>query len=129
MVTPALKLVPSSIFLPLRLSWFLFSLDASSALIDFKIEVNELSSFTFLFTSCWVADDWRMLSADANLLLASAIIDCCFVLFLILSSWDFSSSIFSSNKDLSISFVLVLSWLFSPDWDTNFSSTALATFS
>ena len=50
--SPALKPVPSSIFLPLRLSWFLFSFGVSSALIDFKIEVNELSSFTFLSTSC-----------------------------------------------------------------------------
>ena len=56
-VTPVRKPVPSSIFLPLRLSWFLFSLEVSSALIDFKIEVNELISFVLASTSGCVADD------------------------------------------------------------------------
>ena len=54
---PVRKPVPSSIFLPLRLSWFLFSLGVSSALIDFKIEVNELISFVLASTSGCVADD------------------------------------------------------------------------
>ena len=54
---PVRKPVPSSIFLPLRLSWFLFSLGVSSALIDFKIEVNELISFVLASTSSCIADD------------------------------------------------------------------------
>ena len=78
--SPALKPVPSSIFLPLRLSWFLFSFGVSSALIDFKIEVNELSSFTFLSTSCWVAV-FALCNAFASSINFSAcsICDCCFL--------------------------------------------------
>ena len=38
------------VFLPLRLSWFLFSFTISSALIDFKIAVSELISW--LFVNC-----------------------------------------------------------------------------
>ena len=34
---------------------FLFSFTVSSAFIDLKIEVNELISLAFAFTSCWVA--------------------------------------------------------------------------
>ena len=51
--SPVLKPVPSSIFLPLRLSLFLFSFVTASALIDFRIVVNELISFAFASTSVW----------------------------------------------------------------------------
>ena len=47
--SPVLKPVPSSIFLPLRLSLFLFSFVTASALIDFRIVVNELISQLFQF--------------------------------------------------------------------------------
>ena len=83
---PSLKPVPSSIFLPLRLSWFLFSFTVSSALIDFKIEVNELISLALASTSCCIAEVCAKASAVANLLVASLIIDCCLELFLILSN-------------------------------------------
>ena len=128
-VTPLRKPVPSSIFLPLRLSWFLFSLDVSSALIDFKIDVKALISLAFLSTSSWVVLFFSKASADSNFLEASSISDFCLVLFFTLSSWAFSSSIFLVKSALSTSFVAALSWLFSPDWAANFSATASATFS
>ena len=127
---PSLKPVPSCIFLPLRLSVFLFSFTVSSALIDFKIEVNELISLALAFTSCWVAEACAKVSAVANLLVASFIIDCCLELFLILSNWDFSSPIFCNNKDLSASCcVFSVTCAFSLVCGFFFSSTASATFS
>ena len=128
-VTPVRKPVPSSIFLPLRLSWFLFSLDVSTALIDFKIVIKELISFVLASTSSCVELFSNNVSADSSFLVASSISDFCLVLFFTLSSWAFNSSIFLLRSDLSTSFVVLSSWLFSPDWTTNFSATAVATFS
>ena len=129
---PSLKPVPSSIFLPLRLSVFLFSFTVSSALIDFKIEVNELISLAFASTSCWEAEVCNKVSAAANLLVASFIIDCWLELFLILSSWAFSSPIFCNNKDLSDSccaFSVVCGFSFSATASTTFSRVFSVFFS
>ena len=131
-VTPVRKPVPSSIFLPLRLSWFLFSLGVvSSALIDFKIEVNELISLAFLSTSSWVELFFSKASADSNFLVASSINDFCFVLFLTLSNWDFNSSIFKFKTESSTTSASASTsfFLLSLDWLAIFSATAAATFS
>ena len=78
-VTPVRKPVPSSIFLPLRLSWFLFSLDTSSDLIDFKTEVNELISFALASTSfCVALDEVCKAFASSNNFSAFSIKDFCF---------------------------------------------------
>ena len=134
--SPVLKPVPSSIFLPLRLSLFLFSFVTSSALIDFRMFVNELISLALASTSVWEVAALNKPSADASLLDASFRIVCCLVLFLILSIWIFNSSIFCANTDLSTSF-----WVFSPACALalisafsevcvlNFLATASATFS
>ena len=128
-VTPVRKPVPSSIFLPLRLSWFLFSLSISSALIDFKIEINELISFAFLSTSCLVGLFFNKDSADSNFLEASSITDCCLVLFFTLSSWAFNSSIFKFKTESSTTSASTSVFLLSLDWLAIFSATAAATFS
>ena len=129
-VTPVRKPVPSSIFLPLRLSWFLFSLGVSSVLIDFKIEINELISFAFLSTSSWVELFFSKASADSNFLVASSINDFCFVLFLTLSNWDFNSSIFKFKTESSTTSASASTsfFLLSLDWLAIFSATAAATF-
>ena len=78
-VTPVRKPVPSSIFLPLRLSWFLFFLSVSSALIDIKIEVNELISFALASTaSCVALDDVCKTFASSNNFSAFSIKVFCF---------------------------------------------------
>ena len=76
---PSLKPVPSCIFLPLRLSVFLFSFTVSSAFIDFKIVVKELISLAFAFTSCWVAvfEACKSFASSINFL-ACSICDFCF---------------------------------------------------
>ena len=129
-VTPVRKPVPSSIFLPLRLSWFLFSLGVSSVLIDFKIEINELISFAFLSISCLVGLFFNKDSADSNFLVASSINDFCFVLFLTLSNWDFNSSIFKFKTESSTTSASASTsfFLLSLDWLAIFSATAAATF-
>ena len=114
----------------------MFSFETSSALIDFRIFVNELISFAFASTSVWEVAALNKPSADASLLDASFRIACCLVLFLILSIWIFNSSIFCANTDLSTSFwvfspvcALALVSSFSEDCVLNFSATASATFS
>ena len=114
----------------------MFSFETSSALIDFRIFVNELISFAFASTSFWEVATLNKPSADASLLDASFRIVCCLVLFLILSIWIFNSSIFFANTDLSTSFwvfssvcTLALVSTFSEDCAFNFSATASATFS
>ena len=114
----------------------MFSFETSSALIDFRIFVNELISFVFASTSVWEVATLNKPSADASLLDASFRIVCCLVLFLILSIWIFNSSIFCANTDLSTSFwvfslvcALALISAFSEVCAFNFSATASATFS
>ena len=115
-VTPVRKPVPSSIFLPLRLSWFLFSFGISSALIDFKIEVNELSSFAFLSTSvCVAVDEVCKAFASSNNFSAFSIKDFCFSFERIRSTCSCNAVIFSAK------------WLFSTV--SFFSSVSCSAFS
>ena len=128
-VTPVRKPVPFSIFLPLRLSWFLFSLDTSSALIDFKIVIKELISFVLASTSSCVELFSNNVSADSSFLVASSISDFCLVLFFTLSSWAFNSSIFKFKTESSTTSASTSFFLLSLDWLAIFSATAAATFS
>ena len=95
----ALKPVPSWIFLPLRLSCFLFSFTVSSTLIDFKIKVSELISFAFLSTSCWVTvfKACKSLTSSINFS-ACSICDCCFSFARIRFTSDCNSLTFSCNS-------------------------------
>ena len=100
---PVRKPVPSSIFLPLRLSWFLFSLGVvSSALIDFKIEVNELISFAFLSApDCVAPNALKYCLASATSFSAFWIWEACFLFPRIRSIWASKSASFSCKRDKS----------------------------
>ena len=99
---PVRKPVPSSIFLPLRLSWFLFSLEVSSALIDFKIEVNELISFAFLSaTDCVAPKAFKYCLASATSFSAAWIWETCFLFPLTRSIWASKSASFACKRDKS----------------------------
>ena len=101
-VTPVRKPVPSSIFLPLRLSWFLFSLGVSSALIDFKIEVNELTSFAFLSApDCVASNALKYCLASATSFSAFWIWEACFLFPRIRSIWASKSANFACKRDKS----------------------------
>ena len=101
-VTPVRKPVPSSSFLPLRLSWFLFSLGVSSALIDFKIEVNELISFAFLSApDCVAPNALKYFLASATSFSAFWIWEACFLFPRIRSIWASKSASFSCKRDKS----------------------------
>ena len=115
---PSLKPVPSCIFLPLRLSVFLFSFTISSALIDFKIEVNELISLALASTSFWVVlKASRYCLASATSFSAFWIWEACFLFPRIRSIWASKSAKLALNVDeLTVS----LSTLF-----TLFSDTSL----
>ena len=110
-VTPVRKPVPSSIFLPLRLSWFLFSLGVSSALIDFKIEVNELTSFAFLSApDCVASNALKYCLASATSFSAFWIWEACFLFPRIRSIWASKSANFACKRDkLTDGFVSVAS--------------------
>ena len=102
LVTPVRKPVPSSIFLPLRLSWFLFSLSVSSALIDFKIEVNELISLAFLSaTDCVAPKALKYCLASATSFSAFLIWEACFLFPLTRSICVSKSASFACKTDKS----------------------------
>ena len=117
---------PSSIFLPLRLSVFLFSFTVSSAFIDFKIEVNELISLAFASTSFWVVskDSKNCLASEANFS-AFEIWATCFAFPWIRSIWDSKPANFSFKEErLRDGFSSLLrevsfTSLFSIEWDTS----------
>ena len=99
---PVRKPVPSSIFLPLRLSWFLFSLGVSSALIDFKIEVNELISFAFLSApNCVASKSLKYRLASVTSFSAFWIWETCFLFSLTRSIWASKSANFACSRDKS----------------------------
>ena len=110
-VTPVRKPVPFSIFLPLRLSWFLFSLDTSSALIDFKIDVNELISFAFLSApDCVAPNALKYCLASATSFSAFWIWEACFLFPRMRSIWASKSANFACKRDrLTDGFVSVAS--------------------
>ena len=126
-VTPLRKPVPSSIFLPLRLSWFLFSLDVSSALMDFKTLVNELTSFAFLSApDCVASKALKYCLASATSFSAFWIWDACFLFPRMRSIWASKSANFACKRDrLTDGFVSVTSVLaFSETveaWSVSFS--------
>ena len=117
---PSLKPVPSCIFLPLRLSVFLFSFTVSSALIDFKIEVNELICFALASTSFWVVlKASRYCLASATSFSAFWIWEACFLFPRIRSIWASKSAKLALNVDeLTVS----LSTLFTLFFDTSLVS-------
>ena len=107
---PVRKPVPSSIFLPLRLSWFLFSLEVSSALIDFKIEVNELISFVFLSAPDFVASNaLKYCLASATSFSAAWIWEACFLFPLRRSICASKSANFACSRDKSTDGFVVVS--------------------
>ena len=109
-VTPVRKPVPSSIFLPLRLSWFLFSLDVSSALIDFKIDVKALISFAFLSApDCVASNVLKYCLASATSFSAFWIWKACFLFPRIRSIWTSKSANFACKRDKSTDGFVVVS--------------------
>ena len=109
-VTPLRKPVPSSIFLPLRLSWFLFSLDVSSALMDFKTLVNELTSFAFLSApDCVASNALKYCLASATSFSAFWIWEACFLFPRMRSIWASKSANFACKRDKSTDGFVVVS--------------------
>ena len=105
---------------------FLFSFTVSSALIDFKIEVNELICLAFASTSFWVVskDSKNRLASEANFS-AFEIWAACFAFPWIRSIWDSKPANFSFKEErLRDGFSSLLrevsfTSLFSIEWDTS----------
>ena len=86
--------------MPLRLSWFLFSLGVSSALIDFKIEVNELISLAFLSApDCVASKAPKYCLASATSFSAAWIWEACFLFPLTRSICASKSANFACKRD------------------------------
>ena len=83
-------------------TWFLFSLGVSSALIDFKIEVNELTSFAFLSApDCVASNSLKYCLASATSFSAFWIWEACFLFPRIRSIWASKSANFACKRDKS----------------------------
>ena len=83
-------------------TWFLFSLGFSSALIDFKIEVNELTSFAFLSApDCVAFNALKYCLASATSFSAFWIWEACFLFPRIRSIWASKSANFACKRDKS----------------------------
>ena len=95
------SLVTSFDFVPSS-TWFLFSLGVSSALTDFKIEVNELISFAFLSASdCVASNALKYCLASATSFSAFWIWETCFLFPRIRSIWASKSANFACKRDKS----------------------------